>query len=62
MFENFGTANEIPPGLPDGIFSNQNIPIWVNYGGPSNGKWIYIYFKPFWNIYYGHLVYFKVIW
>jgi hypothetical protein len=22
--------------LPDGLFSNQKIPIWVNYGGPWN--------------------------
>jgi hypothetical protein len=22
------------PGLPDGLFSNQKIPIWVNFGGP----------------------------
>jgi hypothetical protein len=21
-------------GLPDGLFSNQKIPIWVNFGGP----------------------------
>jgi hypothetical protein len=23
-------------GLPDGIFSNPKIPIWVNFGGPCN--------------------------
>jgi hypothetical protein len=26
------------PGLPDGLFSNQKIPIWVNFGGSCNGK------------------------
>jgi hypothetical protein len=25
-------------GLPDGIFSNQKIPIWVNFGGSQKGK------------------------
>jgi hypothetical protein len=26
------------PGLPDGLFSNQKYQIWVNFGGPLNGK------------------------
>jgi hypothetical protein len=26
-------------GLPDGLFSNQKIAIWVNLGGIWNGKW-----------------------
>jgi hypothetical protein len=26
----------IAPGLPDGIFTNQKIPIWVNFEGPLN--------------------------
>jgi hypothetical protein len=26
------------PGLPDGIFSNQKSPIWVNFGRPCNGR------------------------
>jgi hypothetical protein len=29
-------------GLPDGIFPNQKIPIWVNFGGPCNGIFWYI--------------------
>jgi hypothetical protein len=31
-------ANGCVPGLPDGLFSNQKIPIWVNFGGSCNGK------------------------
>jgi hypothetical protein len=27
-----------PAGLPDGLFSNQKSQIWVNFGGPLNGK------------------------
>jgi hypothetical protein len=27
------------PGLPDGLFSNQKFQIWVNFGGPLNGKY-----------------------
>jgi hypothetical protein len=34
--------------------------IWVNYGGPLNGKGCYI-LRPL-GIYYGHLVYFNAIW
>jgi hypothetical protein len=41
-------------GLPDGLFSNQKIPIWVNFGGPWNGKCWYI-LRPF-DIFYVHLV------
>jgi hypothetical protein len=26
------------PELPDGIFSNQKIQIWVNFGGSCNGN------------------------
>jgi hypothetical protein len=29
-------------GLPDGSISYQKIPIWVNFGGPWNGKRWYI--------------------
>jgi hypothetical protein len=29
-------------GLPDGIFQTK-IPIWVNFGGPWNGKSVYFY-------------------
>jgi hypothetical protein len=29
-------------GLPDGLFSNQKSHIWVNFGGPLNGKCWYI--------------------
>jgi hypothetical protein len=35
-------------GLPDGLFSYQK----VNFGGPWNGKWWYIYLGPF-GIFYG---------
>jgi hypothetical protein len=36
-----------------------NIPNWVNFGGPWNGKYWYI-LCPF-GIYYGHLEYFMAI-
>jgi hypothetical protein len=26
------------PGLPDGLFLNQKVQIWVNLRGPLNGK------------------------
>jgi hypothetical protein len=29
-------------GLPDGLFSNQKIQIWVNFGGSCIGRWRYI--------------------
>jgi hypothetical protein len=32
----------IVTGLPDGLFSNQKSQIWVNFGGPLNGKCWYI--------------------
>jgi hypothetical protein len=35
-------------GLPDGLFSNQKIPIWVNFGGSSNG--MLVYFMAIWSI------------
>jgi hypothetical protein len=41
-------------GLPDGLFSNQKIPILVKLGGPCNGKCCYILW-PF-GIIYGLLV------
>jgi hypothetical protein len=40
------------------------IPIWVNFGGSSNGRGWYIlwpYFRPF-GLFCGHLVHFMVIW
>jgi hypothetical protein len=40
------------PGLPDGSFSDQKIPIWVNFGGSCNGRYWYIF---------GHAVYFTAI-
>jgi hypothetical protein len=40
------------PGLPDGMFSNRKMQIWVNFGGPCNG---------FVGIFYGHLVFFTTI-
>jgi hypothetical protein len=42
------------PGLPDGKLLNQIITIWVNFGGPWNGKGCYIVWA--FGIYYGHLV------
>jgi hypothetical protein len=50
-------------GLPDGIFSNQKLPIWVNIGMSCNEKMsvnftaIRSILMPF-RIFYGHLVYF----
>jgi hypothetical protein len=32
-------VNTYPAGLPDGIFSNPKIPIWVNFGRSWNGKY-----------------------
>jgi hypothetical protein len=29
-------------GLPDGLFFKPKIPIWVHFGGPWNGKCVYI--------------------
>jgi hypothetical protein len=55
-------------GLPDGIVSNQKIPIWVNSGGSCTGKCWYTYFMAIWSnplrlgIFYGHFVYFTVVW
>jgi hypothetical protein len=48
------------PGLPDGLFSNQKSQIWVNFGGPFNGKSWYVLW-PF-VIFYGHCVYFTAFW
>jgi hypothetical protein len=39
--------------LPDGLFSNQKIPILAKFGGPWNGKC---------SILYDHLEYFTAIW
>jgi hypothetical protein len=36
--------------LPDGLFSNQKIPVWVNFGGLWIGKCLYILW-PFGTIY-----------
>jgi hypothetical protein len=47
-------------GLPDGIVFKPKITIWVNFGGLKKGKYWHI-LCPF-GIYYGHLVYFIVIW
>jgi hypothetical protein len=52
-------------GLPDGLFSNKKIPIWVHVGGPENGKCWYVYFMVIWNIlwsfgiFYGDLEYLR---
>jgi hypothetical protein len=48
-------------------FSNQKTPIWVNKGGPWNGKGLYSYFMAIWyrlrpfNTCYGPFIYFVVI-
>jgi hypothetical protein len=52
-------------GLPDGFFSNQKVPIWVNFGGPWK---MLIYFMAVWNILqtfsicHDHLVHFVFLW
>jgi hypothetical protein len=48
------------PVLPDGIFSNQKIPIWVNFGGTYNGR---IFKMAIWYILWPHGTYIVlVIW
>jgi hypothetical protein len=58
-------------GLPDGLFSKPKIPLWINIGGPQNGKCWYILWLCIWtilrpfgifyvhlvNVFYVHLVY-----
>jgi hypothetical protein len=44
----------------DGIFCIPKIPIWVYFGGPWNGKCLYILLP--YGIFYGLLVHFGVIW
>jgi hypothetical protein len=39
----FSTASTMP-GLPDGIFSNQKIQIWVNFGGSCSERCWYVYY------------------
>jgi hypothetical protein len=34
----FRHSRRSTPGMPDGLFSNKKIPIWVNFGVPGNGK------------------------
>jgi hypothetical protein len=46
--------------LPDGLFSNSKIPIWVNFGGPLNGKGWYVLRSV--GIFYNRLVYVMAIW
>jgi hypothetical protein len=46
-------------GLPDDIF-NPKIPIWVNFGGSSNGRCWYILWP--YGLYYCDLVYYVDIW
>jgi hypothetical protein len=43
-------TSDSKPGLPDGLFSNQKIPIWVNFGRPYVDGKMLIYFMAFWNI------------
>jgi hypothetical protein len=58
--------NRLRTGLPDCSFSNQKIPIWVNFGGCCDGRYI---LWPFalgilWpsGIFYGFLLYLWVNW
>jgi hypothetical protein len=48
------------PGLPDGIFSTQKIPIWVNFGCSCNGRCLSILWQ--FGLFYDNLVYFMDIW
>jgi hypothetical protein len=32
MLQQVGEKAQFVPGLPDGIFSNQKIPIWISFG------------------------------
>jgi hypothetical protein len=59
MLERF-QVTDFRPGLPEGLFSNQKIPIWVNFGGPYIGKCLYILWPL--GISYGDLGYFMIIW
>jgi hypothetical protein len=64
----------IRPGLPDGIFSSQKIPIWVNFVRSFNGEDVGIFYGNLvccvyiWYILWSfgifciHLVYFMAIW
>jgi hypothetical protein len=36
------TKPQFTAGLPDGFILKPKIPIWVNFGGPWNGKYWYI--------------------
>jgi hypothetical protein len=58
-----GMAATLQTGLPDGVFCRifkTKIPIWVNLGGPWNGKgWCILWT---FGIYFGHLEYISAIW
>jgi hypothetical protein len=45
--------------LPDGLFSNQKYQIWVNFGGPLNGRGLGMDYV---GVFYDHLEYFMAIW
>jgi hypothetical protein len=55
-------------GLPDGLFSNQKIPIWVGTFWRALVYEMRIYFMAVWNIlrtfgiFYDNLVHFVLIW
>jgi hypothetical protein len=66
-------ALALKSGLPAGLFSNQNIQIWVNFGGTYSGKCWYILWTlgPFYGLLYilwafgkvsDNLVYFSPFW
>jgi hypothetical protein len=42
-------ATKMSSVLPDGIFSNQKIPLWVNLRGPWNEKGWYTHINANWN-------------
>jgi hypothetical protein len=50
----------VPSRVARGHFFKPKILIWVNLGRPCNGSCLYILWT--FGLFYGHLVYFVVIW